>query len=232
MRTTFIALLLLLLPGGLSAQGVHTWYGNDAFMRQLDSSIKMFFGNSVGTYLRSDDFAFTLAPMNATSPDERMLIANQFLAIFGRGAPGMSSLADRKTLYDYSAFQDGELRVAIVTPDKDATILAAAMTHWSCGAIAATDTHDATIVRSNYESARCKQPSVTVFFKNPASVNPVIRAELVKWGTRPLVGLCESDRRMGLLDYPTNSPQREQYAKHLLQLPPCRVHYDVVILNP
>jgi hypothetical protein len=214
-RVLWLALLLSLLPAGLSAEGIRTWYGNEVFMRGLDTSIRAFFGDSVGIYLRSDDFAFTLAPMNATSPDERMLIANQFLAVFGRGAPGMSRLANGKILHDYSAFQDGERRVGVVTLDKSTTILAAAITHWSCGTIAASEVHDAATVRANYESATCERPSVTIFFKDHASVNPVIRKELVKWGTRPLVELCEGDRRMGLLDYPAGSPQREQYAKHL-----------------
>lgn len=226
-RTVGVALLLALLSTTLPAQGVRTWYGNEIFMHELESSIKLFFGNRLGTYVRGDNFAFTLAPMDATNHDERMLIANQFLAVFGQGAPGMRQLDNNRVLYDYSAFKQGTMRAAIVTPKYGTTVLAAAITHWSCGAIASADLHDAAAVRSNYESAACQRPTVTIFFENNRDVDAVIREELVKWGTKPLLRSCTDDGLHSL-----NTLEHNAYvAKHGRPPPRCRVRIDVVTFN-
>lgn len=226
-RTIGFALLLALLPIALPAQGVRTWYGNEVFMHELESSIKLFFGNRIGTYVRSDNFAFTLAPMDATNHDERMLIATEFLAVFGQGAPGMRQLDNNRVLYDYSAFKQGMVRAAIVTPKYGTTVLAAAITHWSCGAIAPASVHDAAAVRFNYESAACRQPTLTIFFENKRDMDAVIRKELVKWGAKPFLRSCTD----GDLHSPNTGALNAHVAKRGWPPPRCRVRIEVVTFN-
>jgi hypothetical protein len=217
----FPVLLIAFVSTTVFAQGVHTWYGNDVFMRELDQSIAAFFGDSVGTYVPVDEYG-KLRPAQQT---EKAKIGNQFLSVFGHGGPGMHTLPDGNTLYEYFAPHDGQLRVAIVTPKYDTSILAAAVTHWTCGSLPAADIHDAAAVEANYQ---CNKPTVTVFFKDQASVNSVIRSELVKWGMSIWLPSCETD-----ILHNTKSLEHKIYvARYGKQPPSCHARYKVLTLNP
>jgi hypothetical protein len=208
------ALLIAFVSTVAFAQGVHTWYGNQEFMGQLDQSISAFFGNSVGSYVR----VYEYGKLSPEQQAEKASIANQFLSIFGHGGPDMQQLPDGNTLYEYFAPHDGAIRVAIVTPKYNTNVLAAAVTHWTCGALPAADIHNAAAVQSNYISPKCNQPTVTVFFKNQASVNSVIRKELVKWGMEILLGSCQSMNHV--------------IAEDGGSIHPCHASYKVVTLSP
>lgn len=208
------ALLIAFISTATLAQGVHTWYGNDVFMRELDQSISAFFGTSVGTYVR----VYQYGKLSPQKQGEKAEIGNQFLSIFGHGGPGMQQLPDGNALYEYFAPHDGMIRVAIVTPKYNTNVLAAAVTHWTCGTLRAADVHNAAAVQSNYSSAKCNRPTVTVFFKDQASINSVIRNELVKWGMNIVLGSCQTTNRVITEDGGRTRP--------------CHARYKVVTLNP
>lgn len=225
MRTINCSPLLALLISSVAiAQGVHTWYGNAEFMQQLDTSIASFFGNSIGTYIRSDDYAH----MNASDQMAHVRISNQFLSVFGHGIPGSRQLSNGEMLYTFTVPHDGYIRVAIVTPRYNTSVLAAAITHWTCGSLSMKDVHNASVVESNSKSARCNKPTVTVFFKNQAEVNSIIRKELVEWGVGVVLPACKLD----VLHNQSTLEHKRFVAKYGRQPPPCNARYNVVTLNP
>ncbi|MGH2508978.1 MAG: hypothetical protein ACRDHZ_16465 [Ktedonobacteraceae bacterium] len=229
-KAIFIVMPVLVLMSGLCVaigQGVHTWYGNEEFMNQLDASITSFFGNTVGTYLPSGSVAYSNADVHTDSMTYKTKISNQFLAIFGHGVPGMQQLLNQETLYEYNAGpQDGLLRVAIVTPQYSTKVLAAAMVHYSCGHLSHLDVNNTSKIEANF-AGTCQQPMVTIFFQDQASRNSIIESELTKWGTIPLLTMCHHD-----MVHTQNSWYHRAYvARHGHQPPPCHAMSHVVLLN-
>lgn len=215
MRNLIAAFLLslLVIPGLCIAQGVRTWYGNDEFMQQLDTQISAFFGDSVGTYFQRGGSAYVYTPTGrrteAVTLADSVSVAHQFLAVFGNGVPDMQTLPDQNTLYSFAVPQDGMQRVAIVTPPNSTSILAAAIVHYSCGHVTQADAASDAVVKANFSSPACTLPHVTIFFKNEASQNSIVRTELMKWGADPTLEVC------------VHAPWRG-----------CKVRYNVVTINP
>jgi len=207
-------------------QGVHTWYGNEEFMHRLDASIASFFGDSVGTYIPSARIAYVDGGVHAGDSAYNTKISNQFLAIFGNGAPGTQRLPDQRILYEFNGGpRDGLLKAAIVTPQYSTTVLAAAIVHYSCGYLSPHEVDNAREISKHFGGLKCGNPVVTIFFRNQAGRNPIIRKELATWGTLPLLKMCRHDM--------VHTVYRQAYvAKHGRQPPRCEATSNVVVLNP
>lgn len=207
-------------------QGVHTWYGNEEFMHQLDASIASFFGDSVGAYIPSARIAYVDGGVHASNDAFNTKISNQFLAIFGNGAPGMQQLFNQRILYEFNGGpNDGLLKVAIVTPQYSTTVLAAAIVHYSCGYLSPHEVNNASEISKHFGEPKCNNPIVTIFFRNQTGRNPIIRKELASWGTLPLLKMCRHDM--------VHTVYRQAYvAKYGHQPPRCEVKSNVVVLNP
>src|SRR6185437_10483286 len=139
-------------------------------------------------------------------------ISNQFLAIFGNGAPGTQRLPDQRILYEFNGGpRDGLLKAAIV--------------HYSCGYLSPHEVDNAREISKHFGGLKCGNPVVTIFFRNQAGRNPIIRKELATWGTLPLLKMCRHDM--------VHTVYRQAYvAKQGRQPPRCEATSNVVVLNP
>jgi hypothetical protein len=202
------------------------WNQNKTFTNELRLSLEQFFGNTIGAYFdQSPKASSTIAPLKWA------LISTQIFGHLGEGALGYDDFGRGTILngdwyiYEYS---DGTTPVvAWVTPMNSATVVAAAITHYSCAFLPLKQAGDAAAFEEHFNGSRCDMPRVTIFFKDHFSVNPAIRDVLAREMSRYLINDCDHSliRKHGTLE------NKRYVAMHGHQPPPCRIPWDVVPLN-